>query len=107
MLGGDPPWWLGWLAIAIIPLTLLATLLYSRWAYKFGRRMGGPGSQAPYRWFSIRVGSWTSILLGLFGFFLVATDLAILILPLPVAYFVTSYHLPTLCYKQGVRRGVS
>jgi hypothetical protein len=105
MLGGDPPWWLGFLAIALILFTPIATLLYCRWAYNFGRRVGGPGSLAPYRWFKVRLGFWILIILASFGFLVFETNLFASIPPLVILYVVACYHVPTLCYKQGVRLG--
>ena len=84
------PSWLGWLAIPIVVLTSIIGLgLYSYWAYRRGRRdgVGHEPTAQPYESFGWRVVGW-----GVAGF-------------VPILGWYAAVHLPTICYKQGLRVG--
>ena len=86
----DVPWWLGWLAIPIGALTSIIGLwLYSYWAYRRGRRNGialDPVEQ-PYDNFGWRIVGWSIASL------------------VPILHWFVAVHLPTICYKHGLRVG--
>jgi len=84
------PGWLGWLAIPvaiIVPLGIF--FIYAPWAYRRGRKEGVGREPVldPYRNFGWRVAAWLAALL------------------VPVLGLYAVVHVPTLCYKQGVRVG--
>jgi hypothetical protein len=101
----EPPWWLGWLSIVIIPLSPVATLLLARWAYRFGTR-SSPGGLVGYRWFLVRALLWSGLLLGTCLGLILQPRTVLIAFPLPVLYVFASFHLPTLCFKQGARVGI-
>lgn len=86
----DVPRWLGWLSIPVALLTSIVGLgLYSWWAYRRGRRDGvdREPSEEPYS--------------GL-GWRLLGGGLVALI---PFVGWYAVVHVPTLCYKHGLRIG--
>lgn len=86
----DVPGWLGWLALPIVILTTLVGLgLYSYWAYRRGRRdgVGREPTSPPTERFAWQVVGW-----GLAGI-------------VPILGWYAVVHLPTICYKQGLRVG--
>jgi len=83
------PWWLGWLAIPLSIVPLGVVFIYAPWAYRRGRKEG-VGREAlldPYRNFGWRVAAWLAALL------------------VPVLGLYAVVHVPTVCYKQGLRVG--
>jgi hypothetical protein len=86
----DVPGWLGWLAIPIGALTSIIGLwLYSYWAYRRGRRSAialDPVEQ-PYDKFGWRVVGWSIACF------------------VPILGLYAAVHLPTICYKHGLRVG--
>jgi hypothetical protein len=85
----DVPRWLGPLGFLLGP-TLLGLPIYSYWAYRRGRRDGIERApvEPPYTNFWWQIAGWVG---------------AIFIIP-PIGLYVW-VHLPTLCYKQGLRVG--
>lgn len=84
------PSWLGWLALPIAILTSIIGLgLYSYWAFRRGRRegVGLDPTAEPYDNFAWRVLGW-----GVAGF-------------VPILGLYAVFHLPTICYKEGLRVG--
>jgi hypothetical protein len=83
------PQWLGWLAIPLSIVPLGALFIYAPWAYRRGRKEGVDREPLldPYRNFGWRVAAWVGALL------------------VPVLGLYALVHLPTLCYKQGLRVG--
>jgi hypothetical protein len=85
----DVPAWLGWLGIPM-GLTVIGLVLYCYWAYRRGRRdgVGRRPTEEPYQNFGWRVSGWAAV--------------AVL---LPIVDWYVFVHLPTLCYKHGLRVG--
>jgi len=86
----DVPRWLGWLALPVGVLTSAIGLgLYSYWAYRRGRRDGADRerTEPPYTSIGWRIVGW-----GLFAL-------------IPFAGWYAVVHVPTLCYKHGLRVG--
>ena len=85
----DVPWWLGWLGLPL-GLTVIGLPIYSIWAHRRGRRdgVGREATEPPYDNFGWRVVGWSA---------------AAIILPF-IGWYVFA-HLPTLCYKHGLRVG--
>ncbi len=86
----DVPWWLGWLAVPIgLLLSVIGVGLYSYWAYRRGRRDGAgrEATEEPYEYVGRKAFGW---------------GLATLV---PILSWYASVHLPTLCYKHGLRVG--
>lgn len=86
----DVPRWLGWLGLPIGVLTSILGLgLYSYWAYRRGRRdgVGSEPNDPPYSNIGWRIAGW-----GLFAL-------------IPFAGWYAIVHVPTLCYKHGLRIG--
>lgn len=86
----DVPRWLGWLALPVGVLTSIIGLgLYSYWAYRRGRRDGvdREPNEPPYPNVGWRIVGW-----GLFAL-------------IPFAGWYAIVHVPTLCYKHGLRIG--
>jgi hypothetical protein len=86
----DVPGWLGWVAIlAALLASIIGIALYSFWAYRRGRKEGGGRvlSDEPYDNFGWRVFAW---------------GLASVV---PFLGYYAAVHLPTLCFKQGLRVG--
>ena len=82
------PSWLGWLALPMALLTSIIGLgLYSYWAYRRGRRegVGLDPTVEPYDNFGWRVVGW-----GVASF-------------VPILGLWVVFHLPTICFKQGLR----
>jgi hypothetical protein len=85
----DVPWWLGWLGIAT-GLTVIGLVLYCYWAYRRGRKdgVGREATDEPYANFAWRLAGWGAVAL-----------------VLPIVDWYVFVHLPTLCYKHGLRVG--
>lgn len=88
------PWWLGWLAFPIGYLTYVFGIVpYSYWAYRRGRRdgVGREPIDQPDPNFGNKAIGW-----GL---------LTLLTIIVPFLGLYVFIHLPTICYKQGVKIG--
>jgi hypothetical protein len=84
------PRWHGWLALPVGVLTSIIGLgLYSCWAYRRGRLdgMGSELNERPAQGIGWRIVGW-----GLFAL-------------IPFAGWYSIVHVPTLCYKHGLRIG--
>ena len=92
----DVPGWLGWIAFPLGYLTnILGLSLYSYWAYRRGRRDGV--GRRPVEDPNPRFGE-KAIMWGL---------LTLLALLVPFWGWYVFAHLPTICYKQGLRVGAN
>jgi len=100
----DVPWWLGWLGI-LLGVTTIGLIVYCIWACRRGRREGvGRGAtEHPYEKFGWRVaGWWVAAQALLVIILLLPSGLGLVLVPALVLVLV---HLPTLCYKHGLRVG--
>lgn len=84
----DIPVWIGWLGIPMV-VSLIGFPMYCFWAYRRGRSdgVGRDPDDPPYSHFGWRVAGWA------------------ILTPIIIVGWYVAVHLPTLCYKHGLRVG--